>query len=215
MIRINLLGQDRPKAAKKAVPVEAGVQVIFFALAVLASAIFLYTVYRHQKIELDATMKRIDALKAEKQSLQTIKHDVEQYESQKGILQQRINVIETLQKNRTGGQELLQMVANTVVRVDSVWLTSLERKGDGLEIAGEAGSVNAVANFITQLKRSGYFGKVEIKEAKEDDLVKTAQTFGFTMSAAIVPQPIEGAGGAQTQPVGTKPASQPAAKGGI
>lgn len=212
MIRINLLGQVRPKAARKAaVPMEAGVQVIFFALAVLISAVILFTVWRHQKAELDATLQRISNLNAEKQSLQAVKTQVEQYESQKAILQQRINVIETLQRNRTGAQELLQMMANTVVHVDSLWLTSMERKGDGLEIAGEAGSINAVANFITQMKRSGYFGKVEIKETKEDDLVKTTQTFGFTISAAVTPQTTDSA--AQPQPAGPQGASQPAAKG--
>ena len=50
---------------------------------------------------------------------------------------------------------------------------------------GEAGSINAVANFITQLKRSGYFDKVEIKDAKENDLCRQSQTYGFTMTAAI------------------------------
>jgi Tfp pilus assembly protein PilN len=140
---------------------------------------------------------------------------VDRFESQKAVLQQRINVIETLQKNRTGGQELLQMVANTVVRVDSLWLTSLERKGDNLDIKGQAGSINAVANFITQLKRSGYFSNVEIKEAQETDLVKSAQTFGFSMTAAVAniqaePPP----GQAAPRPAGaTPPPAQPAAKG--
>lgn len=211
MIRINLLGQVRPKAAKKAVPMEAGVQVIFFVMALLISGVILFSVWRNQKAALDETEKRISNLNSEKQSLQAVKRDVEQYESQKAILQQRINVIENLQRNRTGAQELLQMVANTVVHVDSLWLTSLERKGDALEIAGEAGSVNAVANFITQMKRSGYFGKVEIKETKEDDLVKTAQTFGFTISAAISPPPTESA--PQAQPAGAPGPSQPAPKG--
>jgi|SRR5215469_5640826 len=213
MIRINLLGQVRPKATKTAVPMEAGVQVVFFIVAVLVAAVVLFTVWRHQKSELDATLKRIQALNAEKASLQQVKRDVEQYESQKAILQQRINVIETLQRNRTGGQELLQMVAGTVVRVDSLWLTSLERKGDSLEMAGEAGSINAIANLITQLKRSNYFGKVEIKEAKEDDLVKTAQTFGFTMSAVVQPQGSGGEGQAQAQPAGAAATAQPAPKG--
>ena len=213
MIRINLLGQVRPKATKTAVPMEAGVQVVFFIVAVLVAAVVLFTVWRHQKSELDATLKRIQALNAEKASLQQVKRDVEQYESQKAILQQRINVIETLQRNRTGGQELLQMVAGTVVRVDSLWLTSLERKGDSLEMAGEAGSINAIANLITQLKRSNYFGKVEIKEAKEDDLVKTAQTFGFTMSAVVQPQGSGGEGQAQAQPAGAAATAQPATKG--
>src|ERR1700732_3835899 len=202
MIRINLLGQVRPKAAKTAVPLEATVQLLFLAAAIGLAFVVLAIVYVSQKKQLDATNSRISALNAEKASLQQVKRDVDQYESQKSVLEQRINVIETLQKNRTGGQELLQMVANTVVRVDSLWLTSLERKGDTLDIQGQAGSINAVANFITQLKRSGYFGKVEIKEARETDIVKSAQTFGFSMTADVVHAPSP-AGTAQAQPTGS------------
>jgi type IV pilus assembly protein PilN len=212
MIRINLLGQLRPKAAKKAVPLEATVQVLFLAAAIGLAVVVLAIVYVSQKKQLDTTNSRISALNAEKASLQQVKRDVDQYESQKAVLQQRINVIENLQKNRTGGQELLEMVANTVVRVDSLWLTSLERKGDTLEIAGQAGSINAVANLITQLKHSGYFDKVEIKEAKETDIVPTAQTFGFTMTAAINPTPSPD-DAPKAQPAGAKPLPEPAAKG--
>jgi len=212
MIRINLLGQARPRAAKKTVPLEATVQLLFLAVALGLALVILSVTYLQQKKQLDAVNKRISDLRAEKATLQQIKADVDRFESQKAELQRRIDVIETLQKNRTGGQELLQMVANTVVRVDSLWLTSLERKGDSLDIQGQAGSINAVANFITQLKRSGYFGKVEIKEARETDIVKTAQTFGFSMTADVVHAPTP-AGTAQAQPTGTTPPAQPAAKG--
>lgn len=212
MIRINLLGQARPKAAKKAVPLEATVQVLFLAAVVVLAAVILGITYFQQKKQLDATNAKISSLRAEKASLQQIKNDVDRFESEKNVLQQRINVIETLQRNRTGGQELLQMVANTVVRVDSLWLTSLERKGDALSIGGQAGSINAVANFITQLKRSGYFDKVEITEAKESDLIKTAQTFGFTMTASVAAAAAP-EGQAKAQPTGTAPAPAPANKG--
>jgi type IV pilus assembly protein PilN len=212
MIRINLLGQARPRAAKKTVPLEATVQLLFLAVALGLAVVILSVTYLQQKKQLDTVNKRISDLRAEKATLQQIKADVDRFESQKAELQHRIDVIETLQKNRTGGQELLQMVANTVVRVDSLWLTSLERKGDSLEIQGQAGSINAVANFITQLKRSGYFGKVEIKEARETDIVKSAQTFGFSMTADVVHTPTP-SGSAQAQPIGTAPPAQPAAKG--
>lgn len=185
MIRINLLGQARPKAAKKSVPLEATVQIVFLVAAIALASAVLGITYFQQKHQLDDVNAKISQLRAEKASLEQIKSEVEQYERQKAVLQQRIDVIETLQRNRTGGQELLQMVANTVVRVDNLWLTTLERKQDALNIEGEAGSINAVANFITQLKRSGYFDKVEITETKEDDLVKSAQTFGFKMTAAV------------------------------
>jgi type IV pilus assembly protein PilN len=214
MIRINLLGQARPKATKQAVPLEATMQLIFLLVAIALAAVILSITYFQQKRELDAVNTRIAALRAEKQSLQQVKQDVDRFESQKAVLQQRIDVIETLQKNRTGGQELLQTVANTVVRVDALWLTSLERKGDSLDIGGEAGSINAVANFITQLKRTGYFDKVEIKEAKENDVIKSVTTFGFTMNASIAGQPSTEAQPQAKPASGTAPAPpQPAPKG--
>jgi Tfp pilus assembly protein PilN len=212
MIRINLLGQARPKATKQAVPLEATMQIIFLLVALGLAFIVLSVTYFQQKRDLDATNTRIAALRAEKQSLQQVKQDVDRFESQKSVLEQRINVIETLQKNRTGGQELLQMVANTVVRVDALWLTSMERKGDNLDITGEAGSINAVANFITQLRRSGYFDKIEIKEAKEDDVVKSVQTYNFTMTATVAQSAVPG-GQPETKPAASAPPPQPAAPG--
>ena len=209
MIRINLLGQARPKAAKKSVPLEATVQVIFLVAAIGLAVVVLGVTYFQQKRQLDDVNAKISQLRAEKASLEQIKSEVEQYERQKAVLQQRIDVIETLQRNRTGGQELLQMVANTVVRVDNLWLTTLERKQDALNIEGEAGSINAVANFITQLKRSGYFDKVEITEAKEDDLVKSAQTFNFKMTAAVNPNGTANSPSAPQATAKTTGATQP------
>lgn len=211
MIRINLLGQARPKAAKTAVPVEATMQALMAIFALAAAIVVLGIIYYNQTSEYNKTEARITALKAEKASLQQVKQDVTRFESQKSTLQQRIDVIETLQKNRSGGQDLLQMVANTVVRVDELWLTSLTRTGNSIDVQGEAGSISAVANFITQMKRSGYFDNVEIKDAKENDVRPGVETFGFSMSASINPA---GQAAASGQP---QPASSPApvsAKGG-
>src|SRR5271168_2862200 len=201
MIRINLLGQVRPKTTKQSVPLESTLQILLGVAALAIALIVLSVTYYSQKHQLDDTNQRIQALRLEKANLQVIKLEVDRFEAQKAALQTQIGVIENLQKNRTGAQELLQMVANTVVRVDQLWLTSLERKGDSLNIAGEAGSVNSIANFITQMKRSGYFDKIEIEEAKEDDVAKSVTTYGFTMSAAI----------AQAAPVSGQPQTKPAA----
>jgi len=210
MIRINLLGQARPKAAKQAVPLEATVQILFAAVAVGLAFVILGIPYYPQKRQLDDTNKHIAALRAEKASLQQIKQDVDRFESQRAVLQQRIDVIETLQRNRSGAQDLLQMVANTVVRIDALWLTSLDRKGDSIELQGVAGSISAVANFITELKRSGYFDQVEIKTAKENDIQPSVETFGFSMSATIAGQR---AGAPTSQPAGSAQPPQAAPKG--
>ncbi len=209
MIRINLLGQARPKAAKQAVPLESTLQIVLGVAAVAVACVVLSVVYFSQKRQLDDTNRRIQQLQAEKASLQQIKQDVDRFESQKSVLQQRIDVIETLQKNRSGGQDLLRMVANTVVRVDALWLTSMTKTTDSLEIEGEAGSINAVANFITELKRSGYFDKIEIKDAKENDLVPGVETYSFSMTVSIAPANAA----PKTETTGTASATGPAAKG--
>jgi len=183
MIRINLLGRARPKAAKETVPLESTLQVVFLVAALVVSFGILYFHWRTMNSEAVEVRAHIQKQMGEKARLETLKAQVDNFEKQKMLLQERINVIETLQRNRTGGQELLNALANTVSRTDTLWLTSLDRNGDALTIQGTAGSINAVANFITQLKSSGYFGEVEIKESSQDQKNTAIQTFNFTLTA--------------------------------
>ena len=185
MIKINLLGQARPKAPSRPLPLESTISVLMLIGALALSLIILFVQYARMGQELDKTHQQIRALQAEKARLQQVAMEVEQYQREMAVLQQHIDVIEDLQRKRAGGQELLSMVANTVARTDALWLTSLSRKGNSLNIEGSAASINAVANFITQLKRSGYFGKVEIKEAKENDSNPAVALFNFSMTAEI------------------------------
>ena len=183
MIRINLLGRTRPKAARTTVPLEATLQFVLLAIALLASGGILYGHYLLMDRENKQVLAHIQKQMGEKARLEQLKQQVDNFEKQKAVLQQRISVIEELQRNRTGGQELLDAIANTVSRTDTLWLTSVERKGNTLTINGSAGSLNAVANYITQLKRSGYFQQVEIKESHQDETNKTVQLFIFSLNA--------------------------------
>src|ERR1700716_1679509 len=187
MIRINLLGRARPKAARQAVPLEATLQLVFLAVALVFSFGLLYIHYWQMDKEDKQVLAHIQKQKGEKARLEQLKQQVDNFDKQKGVLQQRISVIEELQRNRTGGQQLLDAIANTVSRTDTVWLTSVERKGDSLAINGSAGSIDAVANYITQLKRSGYFQQVEIKESHQDASNKAVQIFLFSLTAQFAP----------------------------
>jgi Tfp pilus assembly protein PilN len=183
MIRINLLGRARPKAARQAVPLEATLQVVFFAAALVVAFGVLYYNWHSTNAQITEVRLHIQKQTGEKARLEQLKAQVNEFERQKTVLQQRINIIEELQRNRTGGQELLDAVANTVVRTDTLWLTSLSRQGNALTILGTAGSINAVANFITQLEHSGYFNQIEIKESVQDSKNAAVQTFTFSLTA--------------------------------
>jgi type IV pilus assembly protein PilN len=183
MIRINLLGRARPKAARQTVPLESTLQVILLAAALVISAGVLWFYYSQLETQVHTLQADIEKQQGEKARLENLKAQVEAFQREKDVLQQRIDVIEQLQRNRTGGQELMDALANTVVRTDTLWLTAVARKGDSLAITGEAASINAVANFITELKRSGYFDQIEIKESHQDPGEKAVQTFVFSITA--------------------------------
>jgi type IV pilus assembly protein PilN len=200
MIRINLLGQVRPKAARRPVDTGAALPVVFIGAGLVLGALvlgFFYYTWQNQLNKENAEIKRLTSQKTE---LEQTKQQVEAFEKQKAVLQQRVSTIEQLQRDRTGGQELLDMVANTVSRTENLWLTEMVRKGNNISFEGSSASINAVANFITALKRSGYFQKVEIKESKQDEKNATVQTFTFQISADIAPP----------QPVQARPANTPA-----
>jgi Tfp pilus assembly protein PilN len=165
------------------VPLEATLQYVLLAIAVVVSGGALYGHYLLLDRENTKILAHIQKQMGEKARLEQLKQQVDNFEKQRAVLQQRISVIEELQRNRTGGQELFDAIANTVSRTDTLWLTSVERKGDALTINGSAGSINAVANYITQLKRSGYFQTVEILESHQDDTSKTIEVFIFSLTA--------------------------------
>jgi len=188
MIRINLLpGQQRPKAKRGSAVGGggggAGLQGVLLLGGAILGVAALAVLYFMQAGKLDDAKKRVANLQNEKARLEKVKLEVEDYQKQKQILDQRIAVIQELNRNRVGGQELLDVVATTINRVDSLWLTTMGRKGNTLNIEGTAASISAVANLVTQLKRAGYFDKVEIKETRQDDRNKAVQVFIFTVSA--------------------------------
>jgi type IV pilus assembly protein PilN len=209
MIRINLLGQAKPKTSRRQVDTGAALPVLFIGAGVLFGCLILgYLFYSWQR-QLNDENARIKVLQAQKTDLEQIKQQVEAFEKQKQVLQQRVSTIEQLQRDRTGGQELLDQIANTVARTENLWLTSMVRKGNNLAIEGSSASINGVANFVTALKRSGYFQKVEIRESKQDEKNTGVQTFLFQLTAEISPPAAAPAAPARA----IAPAAAPAKKG--
>src|SRR2546429_3995682 len=115
MIRINLLGQTRPKASRRptmAVDTGGAMPVAFIGAGVLVGVLVLGFFYYTWEKQLTEENNKIKALQIQKTELEQTKQQVEAFEKQKAVLQLRVNTIEQLQRDRTGGQELLDMVAD-------------------------------------------------------------------------------------------------------
>jgi Tfp pilus assembly protein PilN len=197
MIRINLLGQRPPKPPRRAVPAGAGGTIVMLLASIALAFVVLYFIWRDYDTKLTAAIEEESKLRRDKAELDQLRREVTQFENERAIVQRQIDVIKQLDRNRTGGQELLDSLAGTVIRTDGLWLTGLSRKGNALTIEGTAGSIRSVANFITQLKRSGYFDRVEIKEARQDERSTAVALFLFSLTADLtLPSPQgQGTGG--------------------
>jgi len=213
MIRINLLGQTRPKASRRPVDTGAAMPLVFIGAGILLGALFLFYFYHSWQTQLNDENARIKQLQSQKTELEQIKLQVEAFEKQKQVLQQRVGTIEQLQKDRVGAQELLDQIANTVSRAENLWLTSMTKKGSAVTLEGSSASINSVANFITALKRSGYFQNIEIKESKQDDRNTAVQTFLFTINVEIAPSGPEAPSQAKPASAGARTSAAPAKKG--
>jgi type IV pilus assembly protein PilN len=186
MIRINLSGAARAKGrrAAAATPEFAGEgpsSVVF----ILIGVVLTFAINGGAWWYLDGQGKRLDAKMAtankEYDALQATKQRVDQKQKLADDIKRRTDVIDRLRKEQSGPVELLSMVGNTVNSTDAIWLAAMKDDGSNLNLEGVAFSPHAVANLMANLKRTGYFRSVELKEAIQDETVKDMQAFNFTI----------------------------------
>ncbi len=194
MIRINLLSIPKSKRGKRtaAAPVVSGsgpnLMIVALVVVVLTAGVNLGWWF---KLNREGQHIAADMAKAEKENreLLQVKARVEQKNKQAEAYQRRVDVIDRLRAAQSGPKELLAMIGDTVNGTDAVWLNKMNDDGPNINIEGTALSIDAVANLMSNLKRTGYFKTVEMKESYQDDQVHTMQAFVFTLVCEKQAQP--------------------------
>jgi Tfp pilus assembly protein PilN len=190
MIRINLLGIPRPKKGKRggaAAAVASGGggegpgALMFLVLGLVIGLGAFGFLYWRATSEQARLAKELQAAVAEGQRLSAVKQKYDQRKKEAEAFERRVKVIDELRAAQSGPLELLNTIGNTVNNTDAVWLSGMSETTSSVNIEGMALSTQAVANLITNLKRTGYFKNVEIKDAIQDPQVKDIQTFNFTL----------------------------------
>jgi type IV pilus assembly protein PilN len=188
MIRINLSGAARPKGKRAAAATpeyggggEGPSSIVF----VLIGVVLLVAINGGAWYVLDGQAKTIDkkmaAANKEFDALQATKARVDQKQKLADDIKRRTDVIDKLRKEQAGPVELLRVVGDTVNSTDAVWLATMKDDGTNINLEGVAFSPHAVANLMANLKRTGYFKGVELKETIQDETVKDMQAFNFTL----------------------------------
>ncbi len=184
MIRINLLGVPKSKKAKRpAMSMNFGGANTMVAGLIIA-ALFAggnYIYYYKLNSTAEQLAKDLDSAKRENARLAGVKAKYQEREKQFQLYDRRVKVIHQLQAAQNGPSELLATVATTVNNTDAVWLQAMTEDANNINLTGTAISANAVANLITNLKKSNYFKSVEVKETFQDANVKDIQAFSFVL----------------------------------
>lgn len=187
MIRINLLGVAKPKKGKRAPAMaveggEAGRGGIFVGLILLA-VVIVGNWYYHNRLDSQTTFltQQLAKENAEGARLKDVKAKYEEKEAQYENAERRVCIINDLKNAQLGPVTLLTQVSDTVNMTDGIWLNAMLDQGTTIELRGNGLSVHAIANFMSDLQKSGAFTTVEIKEAYQDTTVKDMQVFLFTL----------------------------------
>jgi Fimbrial assembly protein (PilN) len=98
------------------------------------------------------------------------------------IPKHRMDVMKQLRDHPAARPNFLKDVGTNWEDASAVWLNNIRDEGEGIAIEGTAISPNAVSRIISNLKSTGYFRNIEIKETYRDDSNNKTHTFEFQLS---------------------------------
>lgn len=158
MIRINLLGEPARLDAR-------GTRwlVAYGASIVALCAVCLVVRYAALREE-SALTRETEALVSELGRLKQITQEVRTLESKRTNLRAKLDVIDTLKRNKTGPVRLLDDL--NAALPDRAWLTDIAENLGSMKLVGYALDNQVIAGFMKALERSDFVETVELIEAK-------------------------------------------------
>lgn len=201
MIRINLLAAERTTHKKKAVAGPPGALQAYLILGGLLGLTLLgcAAAWWLKSSALAALDTQTAEATKRQQTLQVIKVKVEGFERKKALLDAKVDLIERLKAQQSGPVHMLDEISKALP--EFVWLTALEQTGASIKLVGETNGLTSVADFISNLQRSGWFPHVDLVDSAESDRVVR-----FTLAAEFRPQQP----GAASATPGAAPTAAPA-----
>ncbi len=193
MIRINLLGIPKKTSRGRRASVAAagggeGSSTIVLALVFIgALAVLIGIAQVMVQRQHDGLEKDLQRALLENQRLAEVKAKYEASKKKADLYERRVRVIDELKTAQSGPVNLLNLVADTVNSTDAVWLDTMTNDGKTLTFTGMALSPNAVADLMANLRKTGAFKTVEIKETLQDATLKEVQAFKFELNCEVAP----------------------------
>ncbi len=187
MIRINLLGTPRQKKGKRgaaapvSIPTEGPSTLIVLLVVGVLAAGLNYFYWHSLNAKHDKLLSDLQSADAQIKTLSAVKTAYLEKQKQHDALKARFDVIDQLRANQSGPVVLLGAISTSVNNSDAVWLNTMKDDGPSVTIEGIALSNVSLANLMENLKKTGQFKTVEMKESVQQEISKGIQTFSFTL----------------------------------
>jgi type IV pilus assembly protein PilN len=175
MIKINLLPyreKEKKENLSRQIFIAVG-SLIFFLLCLTGTHMWIsskISSLETQQKQAEATLAVLDKKIG----------DLEKYKREKAELEQKLNIIVTLEENRLAPVKMLDDLAMLVPPKD-IWLTKITQKDDRFTIEGNGRDNIVVANFMKTIENFEPIKAVDLISSKKTEIVGiTFQHFNFS-----------------------------------
>ena len=178
MIQINLLPH---REARRVADARQTIAVLALGMVVAMGGIYIV----EQKIDSD--------LAAAEASVRQLESDIERYQPQQKLvaqfkekrnqLEEKLDVIDGLDKARSGPVRILDELATHTP--EKLWLTSLETEGAAITLRGLSLDTGVVADFLRSLNSSDYFDSVDLDQTRSGREEQGVKLVEFKIKAVL------------------------------
>jgi len=184
MIRINLLPF---RAARKKENIRRQVSIFLLSLAFMLIILFYFNFSLSSKIK--GLNTKIKDTNAELKKYEKDNQEIAQIKKKLENLKKKMAVMDTLEANRFAPIRLMDTMTEVVVP-NRMWFTSLQSKGNNVNISGVALDNTTVADFMVRLENSGLFNDVDLKTLRRSKSKKGKTSNFKTFKVACVKKPL-------------------------
>lgn len=183
MIRVNLAGTLPRRAAKAAVKPSLQQRLPVLLILMLAgTGAFTYYSYSSLSARAADLTQQIEQAEKQRKDLEAVIKQDQMYEARKKALENRIRVIDGLKRNQVSPVVSLDFLADAVARTQFVWLSTLDQNNTTFSMNGIGTSVDAIADFYSNLEATGYFRNINLQRAED-----SRGNFTFSLTCEFAP----------------------------
>jgi len=139
---------------------------ILALVAIIAFAI-VFSISQFFQAKINGQNKRNTYLQNEINILDIRIAEIKTLNEKKIELEQRMEVVEQLQRSRNVGTQVLNEIAKIIP--NGIYLTHLKKKNNTLELEGRSESNNHLANMIREIERSDLFVDAVLESITSED----------------------------------------------